>query len=93
MNLYEVTSRADKGSLSVRETAYLTSRQEAMKIFRELRKSAKTSWVKLNQVKVRTDIKAAEWCVLLQSDAPGLVCDLVPGDFIVRRHTLESFST
>lgn len=94
MKLYEVKVKPATGHW---RTWYRTSKGEATKIFNDQVKALKgqhqphhaLAW--LNQVELKTALLAADWCQLLESDAPGPTCDLTPVDLIESRQVLKTW--
>lgn len=88
MKLYELRVGL-LGLRSLRDTYYFTSRTDALKSFREHKKQHRV--VDLYQCCVNTNLKAGDWCKLLQSDAPGIHCELTPQDLISNRILIATF--
>lgn len=94
MKLYEVTSKAPDLSAPVLlcETCYFTSKQAALVWFRMAKKLSGLRWVRLSQCTVRIDLKAEDWCMLLEADAPGMTCELTPQDLVIESILLATFT-
>ena len=77
------------------ETWYFTSHQVAkghfVKTKAALKKANLSSSLELNQLEVKTTLKAAEWIQLLESDAPGMKMTLTPQDLIISSHTSQNW--
>ncbi len=106
MKLYELKSRGGgQGIDLLRRTEYGTSQQWGLAQFNATKKALKAlptpryegtgtkgPSVVLNLVELRTTLVAADWCALLQADAPGIVCDLTPQDLITSRKEVKSWA-
>jgi hypothetical protein len=87
MKLYEVKARRVNGT---RQTRYFTRNTDAMRMFREHLDFPGTVHVQANLVELRTNLVAADWIALLESDAPGMQgVTLVPGELITSRKVLK----
>jgi len=82
MKLYEIRV-ANLGIMRLRDTYYSTSQAKAMALFRKHKKWGAT--VDLYHCEVDTNLKADDWCALLESDAPGTACNMTPQDRITGR--------
>ena len=90
MRLYEYIERTP-----TQERHYLTVKGDAISMFHRRVKELKAvhgiikQSVTVNQIEVRTNLVAAEWCDLLEADAPGPACEITPVDFITSRTQLK----
>lgn len=89
MKLYEVKARLN--GIHPFETKYFTSKDEVMKQFRKMKKRD-VQWINVYLVTVNINLKSADWCKLLEADAPGLSCEVTPQDLITSHVLLATYA-
>jgi hypothetical protein len=90
MKLYEV--RVFRGRGLAAYTHYRTSVGEAKRLARAQARHKENDWSVVQRVEVRTNLKAEDWILLLEGDAPGAQPqELTPVDLVENREIVARY--